>query len=81
MDSNAERDGIDNRSSVEVVQVVVVPQLGGHKGRQRWNNTTLLTIVLVSLRVDAAADNNAMTMTTTTMVVVARTTKTAAVTY
>ena len=39
-DNDAERDGIDDQSSVEVVQVVVVPQLGGRKGRRRWNNAT-----------------------------------------
>ena len=39
-DNDAERDGVDNRSSVEVVRVVVVPQLRGHEGRQRWKDTT-----------------------------------------
>ena len=39
-DNDAERDGVDDRSSVEVVQVVVVPQLGGREERWRWNNTT-----------------------------------------
>jgi hypothetical protein len=28
-DNNVELDGIDDQSSIEVVQVVIVPQLGG----------------------------------------------------
>jgi hypothetical protein len=39
-DTVAECDGIDDRSSVKIMQVVAVPQLGGRKGRRRWNNTT-----------------------------------------
>ena len=36
----ADRDGVDDRSSVEVVRVVVVPQLGGREGRRRRSDTT-----------------------------------------
>ncbi len=39
-DNDAERDGVDNQSSVEVVQVIVIPQLGRREGRRRWNDTT-----------------------------------------
>ena len=36
----ADRDGVDDRSSVEVVRVVVVPQLGGREGRRRRSDNT-----------------------------------------
>jgi hypothetical protein len=39
-DNDVERDGVDEQSSVEVVRVIVVPQLGGREGRWRWNDTT-----------------------------------------
>jgi hypothetical protein len=39
-DNDAEYDSIDDWSSIDGMQVVMVPQLGGHEGRQRWNNTT-----------------------------------------
>jgi hypothetical protein len=42
----AEHDGIDDWSSVDVAQVVVVLQLGGCGGRWRGNNTAQLAIVI-----------------------------------
>ncbi len=46
VDDNAEHDGIDDWSSINVAQVVVVPQLEGCEGRRRGNNVARLTIVL-----------------------------------
>jgi hypothetical protein len=46
VDDNAEHDGIDDQSSVNVMQVIVVPQLGGCRGQRRGNNAARLTIVL-----------------------------------
>ncbi len=39
-DNDAERDGVDDQSSVEVMQVVVLLQLGGREGMRRWKDTT-----------------------------------------
>ncbi len=47
MDNNAEHDGIDDRSSVNVAQVVVILQLGGHGGWHRENDAAQSMIVLV----------------------------------
>jgi hypothetical protein len=46
-DNDAERDGINNQSSVNVVRVVVVQQLGGCGGWRRENDVARSTIVLM----------------------------------
>jgi hypothetical protein len=45
-DSNVERDGVDDWSSVDIVWAVIVLQLGGRKGGRRGNDAAQSTIVL-----------------------------------
>ncbi len=45
-DNNAESNGINDWSSVNIARVVVVPQLGGCGGLWRGNNAAQLTIFL-----------------------------------
>jgi len=47
-DSNVDREGVDDWSSVDMVWVVIVLQLGlgGRKGGQRGNDAIQSTIVL-----------------------------------
>jgi hypothetical protein len=53
-EDDAEHDGVGNWSSIDIVQVVIIPQLGGHGGRQRGNN---VADPQSSLRADASANS------------------------
>ncbi len=43
---NAEQDSVNDWSSIDITQVVIVPQLGGCGGQWRGNDAARLTIVL-----------------------------------
>jgi hypothetical protein len=72
---NAEHDGINDWSSVNITQIVVLPQLRGCGGRRRGNNTARLTIVLAC---GCCCGQQQMTTTATATVTVEMTMTTAA---
>ena len=46
VDNNKKHDSVNNWSFVNVAQVLIVPQLGGHRGQWRGNEATRSTILL-----------------------------------
>ncbi len=46
VDNNKKHDSVNNWSFVNLAQVLIVPQLGGHRGQWRGNEATRSTILL-----------------------------------